>query len=389
MVSLGNRYSQIRISLVAVVAIAGALAAGCAKKEAGGGFSMPPMPVEVAIVQEGPVTDRFTAVGSIEAGEAIVVVSEIDAAVVSLPFAEGQAIKAGGLIAQLDDAELSAQVARAEALRDQQRITFERVKAVVDQGAGAPQDLDDAAAALKVAEANLAVAQAKLAKTKITAPFAGILGARRVSPGAFLRGGTAITDLAQIKQIRVTFTAPERFLSKLKHGATVKVATTAYPDHELIGTIDVIEPQLDAGTRSARIVARVDNPGELFRPGMSADVAVVLNERGQALTVPSEAVFVEGQQAFVYVVGPDSVVVRTPVELGTRLTDAVEVQSGLESGVQVVKAGHQKLFPGAKVMPITGRGPGQPPAGAGSRDHPASAPSDSSGSPARDVEASS
>ena len=337
-----------------------ALGAGCSQEKAGGGFSMPPMPVEVAAVTEGPVIDRFTAVGSIEAGEAITVVSEIDAIVVSLPFAEGQAIRAGGLIAQLDDAELQAQVARAEALRDQQQITFDRVKAVVDQRAGAPQDLDDAAATLKVAQANLDLALAELAKTRITAPFDGILGARRVSPGAFLRAGTAITDLAQVRRIKVTFTAPERFLGRLRRGAEVSVATTAYPDHVLTGTIDVIEPLLDAGTRSARIVARIDNPGELFRPGMSADVAVVLSERDRALTVPSEAVFVEGQQAFVYVVGADSVVVRTPLTLGTRLPNRVEVVSGLESGAQVVRAGHQKLFPGAKVMPISGQGPGGP-----------------------------
>jgi membrane fusion protein (multidrug efflux system) len=338
-----------------------ALLAGCAKEEAGGGFSMPPMPVEVAVVTEGPVVDRFTGVGSIEAGEEITVVSEIDALVVKLPFVEGQAIRTGGLIAQLDDAELRAQVARAEALRDQQQITFDRVKAVVDQGAGAPQDLDNAAATLKVAEANLDVALAKLSKTRITAPFDGILGTRRVSPGAFLRAGTTITDLAQIHRIKVTFTAPERFLGRLLHGARVSVSTTAYPDHVFTGAIDVIEPQLDASTRSARILARVDNPEQLFRPGMSADVSVVLGERSQALTVPSEAVFVEGQQAFVYVVGPDSVVVRTPLTLGTRLPHLVEVLSGLESGAMVVRAGHQKLFPGAKVMPITPEGPGGPP----------------------------
>ena len=357
-----NHAPRMGIKILTALLLGSALGAGCSQEEAGGGFSMPPMPVEVAEVTEGPVVDRFTVVGSIEAGEDITVVSEIDAIVVSLPFAEGQAIRTGGLIAQLDDAELRAQVARAEALRDQQQITFDRVKSVVDQGAGTPQDLDDAAATLKVAQANLDLALARLAKTRITAPFDGILGARRVSPGAYLRAGDAITDLAQIRQIRVTFTAPERFLGRLWRGAEVSVTTTAYPDHVLAGTIDVIEPQLDAGTRSARIVARVDNPGELFRPGMSADIAVVLSERAWALTVPSEAVFVEGQQAFVYVVGPDSVVVRTPLTLGTRLPHLVEVVSGLESGAQVVRAGHQKLFPGAKVMPISGQGPGGPPA---------------------------
>ena len=105
----------------------------------------------------------------------------------------------------------------------------------------------------------------------------------------------------------------------------------------LTGTIDVIEPQLDPVTRSVGVVARVDNPDELLRPGMSATVTVVLSERDGALTVPSEAVFVEGGQAFVYVVKPDSVVTRTPVELGTRLTDDGRGHRRPPDGQQVVQ----------------------------------------------------
>ena len=122
----------------------------------------------------------------------------------------------------------------------------------------------------------------------------------------------------------------------------------------LQGTIDVIEPQLDPVTRSVGIVARVDNPDELLRPGMSATISVILSERGGALTVPSEAVFVEGGQAFVYVVRPDSVVTRTPIVLGSRQSGTVEVSEGLSDGQQVVRAGHQKLYEGAKVMPVGG-----------------------------------
>ena len=86
---------------------------------------------------------------------------------------------------------------------------------------------------------------------------------------------------------------------------------------------------------------------------MSANVTVVLGERPKALVIPSEAVFVEGSQALVFVIQPDSTVARTPVELGTRLREMVEVVNGLAAGTTVVRAGHQKLFPGAKVMPVS------------------------------------
>lgn len=348
--------ARFRRAAAGVVVTILSLATGCSPRGPGGGFSMPPMPVETSIVSQAPVLDRFLAVGSVEAGEAIIVVSEINAVVVNLPFREGAPVEQGAILAQLDDAQLQAAVDRTTALRDQARATYERVKSVVNQGAGSAQDLDDAGTSLKVAEANLALAQTLLSKARITAPFAGIVGSKRVSPGAYLKTGDAVTDLAQIATLKVIFSAPERFLSKLRRGARVAVSTTAYPGYELQGRIDVINPVLDPATRSAQVIARVRNPGGKFRPGMSAEVSAVLGERVNALTVPTEAVFAEGNQTFVYVVKADSSVSRTAVTLGTRLADVVEVVQGLEPGARVVRAGHQKLFDSARVIPIESEG---------------------------------
>jgi membrane fusion protein (multidrug efflux system) len=189
-----------------------------------------------------------------------------------------------------------------------------------------------------------------------------LAGKRHVSPGAFLRAGTPITSLAQIDRLRASFAIPERILSALAVGAEVAVTTPAFPGKVLNGTIDVIEPQLDPLTRNVGVIALVDNPERLLRPGMSATIEVVLGRRQNALTVPSDAVFVEGGQAWVYVIKPDSVVTRTPVTLGTRLAGAVEVTEGLAADQSVVKAGHQKLYEGAKVNPV---GPAAPAGGDG------------------------
>jgi len=338
--------------LAAVFIFISLIATSCTQQQAQGGFQMPPMPVETAKVTESTVTDPFEAIGTIEAVDAITVVSEIDATVISLPFREGEAIAKGGLIAQLDDVQMRAEETRAEAILNQRKVSYGRIKNITAEGLGTAQGLDDAAAALKVAEADLAWIRARLQKTRIVAPFAGVLGARQVSPGAFLRGGSAITELAQIQQLRVTFSAPERYYANLQRGAAVKVSTTAYPNVELAGKIEVIEPVVDLATRRAKIIARLDNPGAKFRPGMSANVTVILSERPNALVIPNEAVFVEGNQSLVFAINADSTVARTPVELGTRMRESVEVLNGLEAGALVVRAGHQKLFPGAKVMPI-------------------------------------
>lgn len=313
---------------------------------------MPPMPVETAVVTRGSVADRFEAVGTLEAVDAITVVAQIDAQVTSISYREGSVIEKGGLIAQLDDAQLKAEEARAEALRDQKKTSYERVKSIVEQKAAAPQDLDDAAAALKMAEADLALIQARLDKTRITAPFTGLVGARRVSPGAFVRTGQPITDLANLDELRIIFYAPERYVPYLRRGAQVSVSTPAYPGYELKGRTDVVESVVDPQTRNIKIVARVSNRGRKFRPGMSANVSAVLSEKKNSLLIPDEAVFAEGDQNLVYVIKPDSTVTRQPVTLGIRLSNAVEVLEGLQAGTRVVSAGHQKLFEGAKVIPI-------------------------------------
>jgi len=336
-------------------------AVGCGGDEGGaggggGGFSMPPTPVEVAPAIRGELVDRFDAIGTFEAVNAIEVVSEISGIVRELPLAEGEWVAKGTLLARLEDSELAATLRRAEALLAQTRASHKRIKQVVDQRAGAPQDLDDAVADLRVAEAEVALARTRLDKTRIRASFDGYLGTRMVSPGSFLQAGQPITQLTELDPLKVSFNAPERYLPRLIVGAGVTVSTPAYPGIESDGRIIVVDPIVDPRTRTIEVIGAVDNPDLRFRPGMSTDVRAILSRKSDAITIPSAAVFAEGNQTLVFVVGADSTVARTPVVLGTRLSAQVEVLEGVEEGDRVVQAGHQKLFPGAKVMPIPARG---------------------------------
>jgi len=332
------------------LALAGLVIAGCAKR--GGGFQMPPVPVEVAEVERGMVRDRFQALGSIEAAEIVQVVNEINAVVRELPFREGMTVTRGQLLARLDDSEIRAEADRAEALRDQARVNQARIKQLFDQRAASSQELDDASAALKVAEANDALAKARLAKTRIIAPFDGLVGRRLVSPGSFLRVGELITEVAEVNVMKVTFAAPERYLARLHRGAGVDVTTAAYPGEVFSGTVSVVDPIIDPQTRTVELVASVANRGRRLRPGMSANVSATLAERADALTLPDEAIFAQGDQNFVFVVKPDSTVVRQAIVIGTRDSSRAEIATGLKAGDRVVRAGYQKLFDGARVMPI-------------------------------------
>ena len=338
----------------------------CGKKgggPGGGGFQMPPMPVEVADVQPRVVRDHFHALGSIESDANIEVVSELSARVTSLPFREGQPVDSGATLARLDDREFRAEAERTQARRDQAQSNYDRSKKLSEQGAISPQELEDSRTALRVAEAEAALAQARFDKTRIAAPYAGLVGVRRVSPGAYLREGTVITELTRVDEMKVSFAAPERYASDLKAGVAVELRTPAFPGERFNGRLSVVDPVVDAGTRTLRLVARIPNPGYRLRPGMSADVSVTLEERTQALAVPDEAIFAEGNQNFVYVVNADSTVARAAVALGLRDSMQVEIVNGLTPGARVITAGHQKVFPGAKVLPVPAGGPPSPEAG--------------------------
>lgn len=341
------------------------VAAGCGEKKTAAAFTPPPVPVEVAEATRGDVEETLHALGTVEAEEQVKVTVEIDTIVRTLPFEEGRLVRKGQVLAVLNDTELRAEARRAAALRDQARLTFERFEQLSREQIASPQDRDNARAALQVAEANLGLARARLSKTHVLAPFSGVVGSRLVSPGAYLRAGDAITELARIDTVKVAFAVPERFLADLRRGAGVTVTTVVFPGKQFTGTVNVLDPILDAGTRSARLSARIPNPQGELRPGMSADVTAVIAERTQAVTVPDEAVFAEGDRNFVFVVQPDSTVVRRPVKLGARQPGRVEVREGLQGGEKVVRAGHQKLFDGAKVSPVQAAAAPPGPAAAG------------------------
>jgi membrane fusion protein (multidrug efflux system) len=356
--------------LAVAVAVASALGGASCGPQRRAGFAMPPIPVEVRDVSPVNMRSQFRATGGVEAEETVEIVSEIAGTLAELPFREGGPIAAGALLARLDDRESSAELARAEAQLELSRSNARRAETLHQEQLISQAQLDDARTGLKVAEANAALAAARLDKTRVRAPFSGVVGRRRVSPGAYVRAGDAITEIARIDRMKVRFSAPERYAATLRPGHRIELGVPALPGELFQGEIAVVDPILDPETRTVQIVARVVNRGLRLRPGMSGNVGVTLTERAQALVVSDEALFAEGSQNLVYVVKPDSTVERTVVTLGIRDSSLVEIVTGLAPGARVVAAGHQKLFPGAKVMPIPEGAMGMPGAGAAARGAP-------------------
>ena len=199
-----------------------------------------------------------------------------------------------------------------------------------------------------MAQANLSLAQARLEKATITAPFSGVVGLRAVSSGAYVTPGTRIVDLAKIDPIKVDFRVPELVLSSLRPGQRIHVIVDALPDRTFEGEIYVIDPIVDENGRAVRLRARIPNPERVLKPGLFARVRIVVDRRENSVLVPESAVFAEGNQRLVYRV-VDGRAVQTEVELGHRRPGQVEVVSGVAPGDAVVTAGHQQIRDGTRI----------------------------------------
>jgi membrane fusion protein (multidrug efflux system) len=316
---------------------------------------MPPMPVEVAPVRVGPVTDEITTVGSLQANESVVIRAEIAQRIAAIEFAEGRTVKAGDVLVRLDATELVAQVAQNEATAELARGNLDRAKPLQAEKLISPQAFDELNAKLKEAEANLAVARERLSKATIRAPFGGRLGLRQVSPGDYVQPGQAVVNLEDVSSVKVDFRVPGVNVSRVNVGQAVTARVDAFPDRMFTGKIEAIDPRLDEATRTVVVRARIPSPrGELL-PGMFVRVAVVVAERPNALLIPEQAVVPVGNDAFVFRV-IDGKAAMVKIGIGQRKAGEAEVVSGLNPQDVVVTGGQMKIRDGAPVTVIKGQG---------------------------------
>ncbi len=311
----------------------------------------PPVPVYLVTVVKAPATDTFRAVGSLLADESVVIRSEIAGRIASLNIEEGGRVDAGRVLARLADEEWSAMVRENEAAVSLQKLKMTRAIELREKKVVSQQEFDETQAALDQARAALALARARLDKSVIRAPFSGILGLRRVSPGNYLEAGQELVNLEAIDVLKVDFSVPERFAQQLQPGRKVSVRINAFPGESFQGEVYAIDPRIDESTRSFLLRARIANADGRLRPGMFADAELVLSVRADALWVPEQAIVPVGEQQFVFRV-VNGKALMTPVQLGLRRPGQVEVSSGLDAGAVVVSEGQQKLIDGADVVEL-------------------------------------
>lgn len=313
----------------------------------------PPAVVSSAVVRAETWEPYLEAVGSVVATQGVDVTNEVAGQVEEIRFTSGEAVKKGDLLLRLDDEVDRADLEGLEAELRLAEIQFERTARLFKRDQAVPKaDYDEASARLESARANVAARKALIAQKRVRAPFAGLLGIRRVNLGQYLPPGSAIVPLQALDPVHVDFSLPERELARLATGQTVRVRVQPYPDRVFEGRITAFDPAVDTATRNLRVRATLKNPEGRLRPGMFAEVTVRLPEERHVLTVPATAVLYQpyGDAVFVVRQGEDgSVAERLPVTTGDVRAGRVEVVSGLEEGQEVVSAGHVKLRNGQPV----------------------------------------
>jgi membrane fusion protein (multidrug efflux system) len=357
--------SRFTYPLVAAVGIAVASGAawwfqnraqdGSPKEAAAGAASQPgtpsaarPVTVEVARVEVTRMVDDALTVGSLRSRQSVVLRPEVSGRVVKLNFRDGERVRKGQLLVQLDDQLPLAQVKQSQAELSIARANHKRNQELQAQNFISQRTVDESAANLEVALAKLALSEATAARLRILAPFDGMTGIRTVNPGDYLKDGSDIVNIEDIDAVYVDFRLPERYQGQVKKGQKAAVELDALPGQKFEATIQAIDPLIEANGRSVSIRGCIDNRRLQLRPGMFARVTAQFGVRENALVVPEEAIVPQGSRQFVIKLeeGADKGVLvsrRVEVKVGIRRPGRVEIVEGLKAGDVIVAAGQQRL----------------------------------------------
>lgn len=370
-----------------------AMMAGCGEKGKHAPASAVRPPVTgVEVITAGAVSrERFAeVVGTVRAKTIAAVAPQVMGRVISLPVAEGDRVKKGALLATIDDTQVRAQlaaaeamvveaeagleeakrsVAQAEASRDLAEKTYERYRKLSEEKVITPQEFDErevkwtvavkdyersldrrsqVAAKIAQAKAQAAAARAMLSYTRVTAPFAGTVIEKKIDAGSTVVPGVPILILEDTGRYRIEASVPEAYLGVLKVGSRVRVVLSTPPGKETPGTISEVVPQVDPESRT--FTAKVDLPegGQRFRTGMFGRVLIPTGKENM-LVVPKKAITHVGGYDALFTVTTDNVARLVMVTTGNAFGDEVEILSGIEPGAHVAVSPLEKLVDGARV----------------------------------------
>ena len=352
------------ITIVVLIALVGGLAAMKISQfktmgEAAKSAVQPPEAVTSMEVREEKWQPTLTAVGSLAAYQGVTVTTEAAGIVSEIAFEAGSRVRAGDLLVKFDVSVLEAQLQSAQARAELANLNVDRARDLFAHNTTSKAELDSTEAQFKQAQADVNATKAAIDQKIIRAPFGGQLGIRQINRGQFVDRGNPIVSLQALDPIYANFTLPQQRLEQIATGMPVQLTCDALPGVVVEGKITAINGEIESSTRNVRVQATLPNRDERLRPGMFANVAVILPNIENLLVIPSAAVLNAPYGDSVFVIeekkdaasGVASKVVRQQfVRLGRSRGDFVVVTSGLKAGQTVVTTGAFKLHNGGGVI---------------------------------------
>lgn len=291
--------------------------------------------------------DELEALGTTRAAESLNISSRINNVITVIHFGEGQKVQRGDVLVELENSEAQANFAAAQSALVESRSQYQRSRELLRTQSVSVSQVEQLEARVLADEAALAAAQARLQDHFVRAPFAGVVGLRRVSLGALLAPSTIITTLDDTSTVLLDFEIPETFLSAVAVGQTLTARSAAYPSIEFPGVVATIDTRIDPATRAVTVRASLGNPEDLLKPGMFMTVRV-LRDTSMLLLVPEQALVPIQSSQYLFLVR-DGVVHQTEVTIGRRIPGEVEILTGLAEGEVIIVEGSQRVRPGSRV----------------------------------------
>ncbi len=319
---------------------------------AGGDYAPPPVTIAAAVAEARDWRETIDAVGTVRAARGILLSAETSGDITDILVRSGEEVTTGQPVLAIDERIEVATRERLDARLVLAKQLYDRDARLIKENSIPQSQLDQSSADYRAAQAELAEIDAVLENKRISAPFPGRLGILQVRLGDYVEAGDPIVTLQDVRSLEVDFSVPDRYAPMMRPGLSLELRTAAYPDKHFPATLMAVDSQVDENTRNLLLRAELSE-GEGLLPGMFANLSIDLDRQSRRVFVPETAVSYSLQGDIVYVIETDEQGLYVTPRIVTTLNSGdgqVAIEAGVSAGEQVVIAGQNKLYRGARVQ---------------------------------------
>lgn len=310
---------------------------------------MKAVPVEVTTIAAGEISSYVLNNASLETEETVDIFPQVTGIVVKLRAEEGQYVKKGGVLLDIDDREYKLREEAARVNYDRQKNNYERSKNMFDKNLLSASEFEVANFNLEQARIEWDQAKLTLDYCNIKAPISGFISDRTVKLGDRLLTSTKVYSIVNPDLLLAKIHLTEKDALRTRAGQRAEILSEAIPEHKFTGEVDRVSPVVDPSSGMVRVTIRVADRQRLLKPGMFVNVHLITDTKRNAVLIPKKAVIYDDNQQFVYVVRQDTLAFKIPLKPGYTDRDRIEALHGLNIGDTIIVVGHSGMKDSTRV----------------------------------------